>query len=92
MPDALARTSNDAERRLGLEPGARYRCDGCGNLTRFDVETVERVRRFWHFDLSGDGAVEEEEIRELDIAEVRCRWCNTGEHVQTEPTPGPDDA
>jgi hypothetical protein len=39
----------------GLEPGARFRCDGCGNVTRFDVVATVRTRRFHHFDLGGEG-------------------------------------
>lgn len=90
MPDAAARARHEAEIRLGLDPGMRYRCARCGNLTRFDVETAERVRRFWHFDLAGDATAEEEEIRELDVVEVRCRWCDSGDGVEVEPAPDAD--
>lgn len=88
MPDAPARTRHEAEVRLGLAPGLRYRCARCGNLTRFDVDTVERVRRFWHFDLAGDANVDEEEVREVEIADVRCRWCDSGDGVEVEAIPG----
>ena len=70
----------------GLEPGTRYRCDGCGNLTRFDIETTERVRRFWHVDLGGEGQVEEE-VRDVEVESVTCRWCGHGTRVDVEVAP-----
>lgn len=71
----------------GLPEGQRWRCSACGNLTRFDVETVERVRRFWHAELSGAGRIEEEERAEVRLASVTCRWCGSGA-VETVPAPG----
>ncbi len=62
---------------VGPGPGQRYRCTGCGNLTRFDIETVERVRRYWHVDLSGQGQVESEEPLERTVRSVSCRWCGS---------------
>jgi hypothetical protein len=76
------------ERAAGLAPGERYRCGGCGNLTRFDVETVERVRRFWHAGLSGEGAVEEEERLEVRVESVACRWCGSRDQVEIVAVPG----
>lgn len=61
----------------GLPEGKRYRCQACGNLTRFDVETSERVRRFWHAGLGGDGSVEEEERHAVRVESVTCRWCGS---------------
>lgn len=72
----------------GLDPGKRYRCGGCGNLTRFDIESVERVRRYWHVDLAGEGTVEEEESLEVDIRSVTCRWCGSGDNVEVVDAPG----
>jgi len=43
-----------------LDTDQRYRCDGCGNVTRFDVVTSSRTRRFLHFDLGGASTVDEE--------------------------------
>lgn len=74
---------------VGLQPGTRYRCTACGNLTRFDVESTERVRRYWHVDLSGAGAVESEERPEHRITAVICRWCGSAAAVQVEEAPGP---
>lgn len=71
----------------GLEPGNRFRCSACGNLTRFDVETVERVRRYWHADLSGEAAAEEEERLEVDVVSVRCRWCGADDAVEVVGAP-----
>lgn len=71
----------------GLTAGHRFRCDGCGNLTRFDVVTTERTRRFHHFDLGGDGVVDEEEVLDRTIESVTCRWCGRGDAILVEPAP-----
>ncbi len=71
----------------GLDSGKRWRCGACGNLTRFDVESVERVRRFWHVDLSGDGRVEEEERANVDVVTVTCRWCGSRDAIEVVETP-----
>lgn len=71
----------------GLPPGRRFRCAGCGNLTRFDVETTERVHRFWHVDLAGVGAVEDEQ-RTVTVDRVTCRWCGTDARVEVIDAPG----
>lgn len=54
---------------------ARYRCTGCGNLTRFDVVATRRTRAFHPFALSGELTVEEEQILEEQVEDVTCRWC-----------------
>lgn len=76
------------EALVGLRPGTRYRCRACGNLTRFDVESVERVRRFWHADLSGTGQIEEEQRSEITITNVTCRWCTSADAVEVIDSPG----
>ena len=43
--------------------GERWRCAGCGNLTRFDVTRTRRTTEYWHFDLAGEHQVEEETVR-----------------------------
>lgn len=68
--------------------GKRYRCAACGNLTRFDVESVERVRRYWHADLSGAGHVDEEERIEVTVRSVTCRWCGRADDVEVIDVPG----
>ena len=69
---------------LGLEPSHRYRCASCGNLTRFDVVTTERTRRFHHLELGGAGTVEEEEVLERSVESVTCRWCGREDGIEVE--------
>ncbi|MEX1007091.1 MAG: hypothetical protein WD271_04525 [Acidimicrobiia bacterium] len=54
---------------------ARYRCSGCGNLTRFDVVSSRRTRAFHHFSVGGDLSIEGEEVLDARVEEVTCRWC-----------------
>jgi hypothetical protein len=69
----------------------RYRCDACGNLTRFDVVTNRRTRAFHHYSVGGELVVEEVEVLDETIEEVSCRWCGHGgavtvvEAAETEP-------
>ena len=65
----------------------RWRCSACGNLTRFDVESVERRRQFWHFDLAGDGHVEDSETLEEELIAVVCRWCGSRDAVEVVDAP-----
>ena len=81
MPDELER---------GLETGQRFRCEGCGNVTRFDVVATARTRRFHHFDLGGEGSVEEEEVLERRVESVTCRWCGRSDAVRVEAAPAAD--
>ena len=37
----------------------RYRCDGCGNLTRFDVTISQKTKAFHHYTVGGDLEIEE---------------------------------
>jgi len=53
----------------------RYRCTGCGNLTRFDVVSSRRTRAFHHFSVGGELEIEEEEILDARVEQVSCRWC-----------------
>lgn len=66
----------------GLTPGHRFRCDACGNLTRFDVDITERQVRYWHADLAGEGQVEQSDTVEQTVNGVSCRWCGTTEGIQ----------
>jgi hypothetical protein len=59
----------------------RYRCTGCGNLTRFDVTSSRRTRAFHHYTVGGELEVEEVETLAETIEEVRCRWCGNGSAV-----------
>ena len=58
-----------------------YRCNACGNKTRFDVFETKRVRAFQHFSLGGEMTVEEEEILEHNVERVVCRWCGSADVV-----------
>lgn len=71
----------------GLSEGRRFRCGACGNLTRFDVETVERVLRFWHVDLAGTGRAEEEQRLDRTVVSVTCRWCSSRDAIQVVDSP-----
>jgi transposase len=82
-PDAV--TAHDLAR--GLRPGARFRCDGCGNVTRFDVVATTRARRYHHYDLGGSFQVEEEEVLATAVESVTCRWCGRSDAIAVEPAP-----
>jgi hypothetical protein len=61
----------------------RYRCDGCGNLTRFDVTTSSRIKAFHHYTVGGELVVEEESVLSHSVDEVVCRWCGHGNSIVT---------
>ena len=61
-----------------------YRCDACGNKTRFDVYETKRVRAFQHFTLGGEMAVEEEEVLDRAVERVVCRWCGSADAIVSE--------
>ena len=64
----------------------RYRCNACGNVTRFDVVATRRTRAFHHYTIGGDLEIEEEDVLEERVEQVRCRWCNaTGDKIGIEP-------
>ncbi len=60
----------------------RWRCAGCGNLTRFDVSRSRRTTEFWHFDLAGDHVVEEEQVKDEVLETVTCRWCGRSDAIE----------
>ena len=62
--------------------GQRWRCAGCGNLTRFDVTRTRRTTEFWHFDLAGEHQVEETELRAESVEQVTCRWCGRSDAIE----------
>lgn len=63
----------------------RYRCAGCGNLTRFDVLAQRRTRTFLHYSLAGDPQVEEEEVLDEHVERVTCRWCGSADQIERVP-------
>lgn len=60
----------------------RWRCAGCGNLTRFDVTRTRRTTEYWHFDLGGDHRVEETEVKDETVQTVTCRWCGRDDAIE----------
>ena len=60
----------------------RWRCGGCGNLTRFDVTRTRRTTEFWHFDLAGEHAVESTEVKDESVESVSCRWCGRDDAIE----------
>jgi hypothetical protein len=60
----------------------RWRCGGCGNLTRFDVSSSRRTTEYWHFDLAGDHRVEQTEVLDETVETVRCRWCGRDDAIE----------
>jgi hypothetical protein len=51
----------------------------------------KRSRSFYHYTLGGLASVEEEEILDREIEEVRCRWCNSAENVEEVAPLGKDE-
>jgi hypothetical protein len=58
-----------------------YRCEACGNRTRFDVHDTVQRRRFEHADLGGEITIDCEEIVSRTIDKVVCRWCDRSDSV-----------
>ena len=70
----------------------RWRCGGCGNLTRFDVSRTRRTTEFWHFDLAGDHEVEDTTTVDEVVASVTCRWCGRSDAVELVSRAEPADS
>jgi hypothetical protein len=73
-------------------PDQRWRCGGCGNLTRFDVARTRRTAEFWHVDLAGDVVVEDTEVRGEAVDSVTCRWCGRSDAIELVPRAVPTAA
>lgn len=65
-------------------PATRYRCDGCGNVTRFDVVATARTRRFAHYNLAGDVTIEDETVLDETVESVTCHWCGRSDAITSE--------
>jgi hypothetical protein len=59
----------------------RYRCDGCGNLTRFDVTISQTTKAFHHYTVGGELQLEEVQVLAHNVDAVSCRWCGHGNSV-----------
>lgn len=77
-------TFDGKDLKIGLV-AERYRCNACGNLTRFDVVSTRRTRAFYHFSLGGELTVEEEEPLSVLVEKVTCRWCGSADQIETLP-------
>jgi hypothetical protein len=64
-----------------MNPNKRYRCNACGNLTRFDVIKMQRTSEFHHLTTDGKLTIEDKEILEQHIESVHCRWCESGSDI-----------
>ena len=67
------------------DASSRWRCAGCGNLTRFDVVRSRRTKEFWHFDLAGEHQVEHTEVETESVESVGCRWCGRTDAIELVP-------
>ena len=67
--------------RLARVSEPRYRCDACGNVTRFDVVSTRRTRAFHHYTIGGELQIEDAEVLSDVVEEVSCRWCGSGRAV-----------
>lgn len=72
------------------EAHQRWRCGGCGNLTRFDVTRSRRTTEFWHFDLSGEHRVEDTRVHDEVVESVACRWCGRTDAIEVVDRAGAD--
>ena len=68
-----------------MDIDSRYRCNGCGNLTRFDVVATRKTRRFMHYSLAGEPTVEEEDVLTEDLESITCRWCGSASQIVVIP-------
>lgn len=72
----------------------RYRCNACGNLTRFEVTSTRRTKAYYHYTVGGDLSIEDTDVLSDDVEEVLCRWCGNGGSVvvvDDDADVGPDD-
>jgi hypothetical protein len=68
----------------------RYRCTGCGNLTRFDITVTRRTREYHHFTVGGELEIEDRELLAERVEEVECRWCGaSGAAIELVPVEAP---
>ena len=63
----------------------RFRCNACGNVTRFDVTMMRRTAAFWHYTVGGELTTEDEQVLAEEVESVSCRWCGHGRDVEALP-------
>jgi hypothetical protein len=66
---------------VGAVSDPRFRCDGCGNVTRFDVTISQTTKAFHHYTVGGELEVEEVTVLSRHVDEVLCRWGGHGNRV-----------
>jgi hypothetical protein len=71
-------------------PHQRWRCGGCGNLTRFDVTRSRRTTEYWHLDLAGEAVVEDTQVLDEVLESVTCRWCGRADAIEVVDRAGAD--
>ena len=69
-----------------------YRCDGCGNRTRFDVTARRTTKSFHHYTIAGELTVESVDVLNDETIEVACRWCGHGRAVVAAEDDAPANA
>jgi hypothetical protein len=82
VPDLPVSETRSAVPASLPDANTRWRCGGCGNLTRFDVTRTRRTTEFWHFDLAGDHQVEECTTQSEELESVTCRWCGRSDAIE----------
>ena len=70
----------------------RYRCESCGNVTRFDVVATRRTRAFHHYTIGGELTIEEEGVLDQHVERVVCRWCGASGAAISIPDDGAGSA
>ena len=67
----------------GTSAPKRYRCTGCGNLTRFDAVVTRVTKEFWHLALDGSRIDEPTGIEVLNetIGTITCIKCGSSTSV-----------
>lgn len=84
--------SGDPGSRTLPGPDSRWRCGHCGNLTRFDVVRSRTVSEYWHFTMSGEPEVSEQDVVAEDVLSVTCRWCGAADRIEIVARPIGEDA
>jgi hypothetical protein len=92
VPGGTGSNGGSGDRARFPGAGERWRCGGCGNLTRFDVVHASRSREFWHVDLSGEGTLEETAVLAETVESVTCRWCGRADAIEYVPRAGSGEA
>ncbi|NNN15388.1 MAG: hypothetical protein HKL82_05945 [Acidimicrobiaceae bacterium] len=59
----------------------RYRCENCGNVTRFDVTETRTTKSYYHYTIGGDLSIEGGDTLASEVIEVSCRWCSSPKSV-----------